>query len=354
MLMVFPSTSTHLMAGSIGELTALIRLARGLSRERFRISYAELLRAWDPHPRVDGLLRRVRGFALLEKERGQSGLDVEVRPMDRAPDLIVLASFRAFFQVPIFPQLTPALLALWQAAGVRIAALDPCGDSFVCPLPPGVAVILPRPFTYGEAPRAEQLVFSAGAVAARPRRHHRWLWAAAPWMHAFPEFPAAERLAMLGLSRLGVEVSVLSPLDPSLPFLPQARVIREDLPYGELEAEVARHDLLITANCRSVLAARAAAMGVPLALVDPAALPRPGGHDPVTENLLRVAAGPALPPDPVPLEFRRLRCGDPEATAAAFVAVHHDLEELRERQRSRCLDYRQLPGAAACIEGLLA
>lgn len=342
------------MAGSIGELTALVRLARSLPREDLLIGYAELLRAWDPHPRVDALLRSLGGFALFGKERGRSGPPVAVRRLEPAPALIVLASFRAFFQYPKFPELMPDLLASWKAAGIRIMALDPCGDSFVSPIPPGVSVILPRPFTYSHALREGQALFSAGVGApSRRRRHRRWLWVAAPWMHSYPQFQAAERLAFLGLSRLGVEVSVLSPLDRTLPFLRQARVIEEDLRYGALEDEVARHDLLITANQRSVLAARAAALGVPLALVDPIALPPPDGYDPATADLLRVAAAERLPPAPVAVEFRHLPCGAPDETTASFAALQRDLAALQELQLLRCIEYRQLPGAQACIRRAL-
>ena len=355
MLLVFPSTSTSIMAGSIGELTALVRLASGLPEQLFRISYAEALRrAWDPNPRVDGLLRSLDGFALFELQHGQAGLEVYERPLEGAPDVIVLSSFRAFFQYPKFPKLVDRLLARWDKAGIRVIALDPCGDSFVCPIPSGITVMVPQPFTYSQAPRAGQVFFSTGAHVPRRRRHHRWLWAAAPWMLWYRKFQAAERLAFLGLSQLGVEVSVLSPLDPALPFIRQARVIEENLGYADLEAEVARHDLLITANCRSVLAARAAAMGVPLALVDPAKLPRTGGYDSATEDMLRVAADEPQKPDPVPLEWREIPCGQPEETVASFMALQRDLRAMRELQLARCREYEHLPSTQACLEQVLA
>ena len=354
-LLVFPSTSIEIMAGSIGELTALVRLARSLPKGLFRINYAELVRSgWDPHPRVDGLLKSLRGLALLEMERGQAGVEVRQRPLRGAPDAIVLSSFRAFFQYPKFPKLIPRLLASWADTGIRVMALDPCGDSFICPIPPGVSVIVPRPFTYSLPPREGQVVYSAGTCAPRRRRHHRWLWAAAPWMKDSHRFLAAERLAFLGLSQLGIEVSVLSPLDPTLPFLRQPRVIEEHLGYTALEAEVARHDLLISANCRSVLAARAAAMGVPLALVDPAKLPCPGGYDSTTADMLRVAADEQEWPAPVPLEWREVPCGRPDETVASFVALQHSLGAMRELQLARCLEYEHLPGPEACIEQVLA
>jgi hypothetical protein len=343
------------MAGSIGELTALVRLARSLPKGLFRISYAEFVRSgWDPHPRVDGLLRSLKGFALLEMERGPSGVEVRQGPLGGDPDVIVLSSFRAFFQYPKFPKLIQRLLALWATRGIRVITLDPCGDSFLCPIPSGVSVIVPRPFTYSLAQREGQVLYSAGTCLPRHRRHHRWLWAAAPWMQDCHRFRAAERLAFLGLSELGIEVSVLSPLDPALPFLRQARVIDDSLGYTALEAEVARHDLLISANCRSVLGARAAAMGVPLALVDPAKLPCPGGYDSTTEDMLRAAADEQDQPAPVPVEWREVPCGRPDETVASFVALQQGLGEMRERQLARCLEYQHLPSPEACIEQVLA
>jgi hypothetical protein len=343
------------MAGSIGEFTALVRLASGLPEKQFRLSYAEVLRhAWDPNPRVDNLLRGRNGFALFEMQHGQAGLEVYERPLKGAPDAIVLSSFRAFFQHPPFPKLVHRLLERWGKAGIRVIALDPCGDSYVCPIPSGITVMVPQPFTYRDAPREGQVFFSAGARVPRHRRHHRWLWTAAPWMQWYRKFQAAERLAFFGLSQLGVKVSVLSPLDPTLPFLPRARVIEENLGYADLDAEVSRHDLLITANCRSVLAARAAAMGVPLALVDPVKLPRAGGYDSVTEHLLRVAADEEFGPDPVPLEWQEVPCGPPDVTAASFRALQRDLEAMRERQLARCVEYEHLPSAHACLEQVIA
>jgi hypothetical protein len=342
------------MAGSIGELTALIRLARSLPRRLFRISYAEFLRSpWDPHPRVDRLLRSLRGRALFAMERGQGGVEVYHHPLRGAPDAIVLASFRAFFQYPKFPQLVEGLLAYWKEEGIPVLALDPCGDSFTCPIPPGISVIVPQPFTYGDAPHPGQVFFSAGTRVPRQRRRRRWLWAAAPWMQPYGRYQAAERVAFFGLARLGIEMSVLSPLDPTLPFLGQAHRIEENLGYAQLDAEVARHDLVITANCRSVLAARAAAMGVPLALVDPAKLPLDGGYDPVTDEVLRTAGGERLRPAPMPMEFRQVPCGRPEETIAAFLALQRDLGVIRELQLARCRDYEKLPGAEACIEQAL-
>ena len=343
------------MAGSIGELTALVRLAQSLPERLFRISYAELLRnPWDPHPRVDGLLKSLQGEALLTMERHQGGIEVCHRPLPGAPDAVVLASFRAFFQYPKFPQLLPGLLACWAEAGTRVLVLDPCGDSFTCPLPAGVSVLLPRPFTYGDAPRPGQVSFSTGVRPPRRRRHRRWLWAAAPWMQPYRQYRAAERLAFYGLSRLGIEVSVLSPLDPTRPFLRQARRIDENLGYAQLEAEVARHDLLITANNRSVLAARAAALGVALALVDPAQLPLAGGYDPATDSLLQPTGDKRLRPAPMPREFDAVRCGPPEETIASFLALQQDLAAARERQLARCREYERLPSAQACIEQVMA
>ena len=96
------------MAGSIGELTALVRLARSLPGRAFRIGYAEFLRDLrDPHPRVDGLLKSLDGVALLEAVPTPAGLQVRQRPLAEAPDLIVLSSFRAFFQ---YPKFSPLLL----------------------------------------------------------------------------------------------------------------------------------------------------------------------------------------------------------------------------------------------------
>lgn len=214
--------------------------------------------------------------------------------------------------------------------------------------------MVPQPFTYGHAPREGQVCFSTAAAVPRRRRHHRWLWVAAPWMQWSRRFQAAERLAFFGLSQLGVEVSVLSPLDPTLPLLREARVIDEHLGYAELEAEVARHDLLITANRRSTLAARAAAWGVPLALIDPAQLPRPGGYDSATEEMLRVAADEELGPDPMPLEWRVVPCGQLDVTVASFMALRRDLGAMRERQLGRCLEYQRVPSAQCCLEQLLA
>jgi len=354
-LLVFPSTSIEIMAGSIGELTALVRLARSLPKGLLRINYAEFVRnGADPHPRVDGLLRSLKGFALLEMERSQTGVEVRQGPLRGAPDAIVLSSFRAFFQYPKFPKLIQRLLASWTDGGVRVMALDPCGDSFISPIPAGVSVIVPQPFTYSLAPREGQVFYSAGTCSPRRRRHHRWLWAAAPWMQESHRFRAAERLAFLGLAQLGIEVSVLSPLDPTLPFLRQARVIEDNLGYTALEAEVARHDLLISANCRSVLAARAAAMGVPLALVDPAKLPCPDGYDLTTAGMLRAAADEQEWPAPVPREWREVPCGRPDETVAAFVALRHGLGAMRELQVARCLEYEHLPSPEACIEQVLA
>ena len=187
LLLVFPSTSTRIMAGSIGELTALVRLARSLPRRRFKVSFVEFVRSpRDPHPRVDGLLRSLDGFALLEmEERDQGGgLAVRQRPLPAVPDAVVLSSFRAFFQYPQFPRLIHRALERWVQAGIRVMALDPCGDSCVCPIPKGVSVIASRPFTYGSLPR-EVLTFSTGARVPRRRPPQRWLWAAAPWMRCY-------------------------------------------------------------------------------------------------------------------------------------------------------------------------
>ena len=173
-------------------------------------------------------------------------------------------------------------------------------------------------------------------------------------MKPYRRFRAAERLALFGLSRLGVELSVPSPLDPTLPFLRDARLVEEHLGNAQLEQEVARHDLLVTANCRSVLAARAAAMGVPLALVDPANLPSAGGYDPATQDLLAEAAAEETWPGPMPLELRAVRCGDADATVTSFRALQRDLGEMRELQIARCVDYERLPSALACIEQVLA
>lgn len=343
------------MAGSIGELTALVRLARHLPNRTFRVSYAELLRAEDPHPRVDRLLASLGGIALLATTGGAEGVKLYQRRLARMPDAVVLSSFRAFFQFPAFPHLIQRMMGVWRRQGIRILSLDPCGDSMISAIPEGVSVLLPRPFTYAVGPAAAGMCFSSPTPGRRPlARRRRWLWTAAPWMLDFARLRVAERLAFFALSHLDVELSVLSPLDAALPFLGAVRRVDEHLPYAELDAELARHQVLVTANPRSVLAARAAAQGLAILLVEPVTSPMPSGYDKTTADLLRAAAVEPQWPALVPLEFRVIRCAGPEATVASFQAAQREAATLRRMQRARCREYETLPSAAECLTQMLS
>jgi hypothetical protein len=344
------------MGGSIGELTALVRLARDLPA-RLRLQYVEFVRSgWDPHPRVDRHLQQLGGRPLLELEARPTGLVARDRMTRLRPDLVVLSSFRAFFQFPRFPGLTTTYLGLWREAGIPVAALDPCGDSYVSAIPPGVTVLVPRPFTYREPLRLGQVVYAAAERGGQAAAGNgRWLWAAAPWMADFQSYRAAERIAFYGLAQAGVEVSVLSPLDRSLPYLEGVQVVADGLSYEELGAVVGAHEVLVTANRRSVLAARAAALGVPIAWVDAPRLGG-GGFDGETRALVDGGASEDLGPGPLPVEFRVLRCGGAAEAADSFAGLRRELAEVRGEQRQRCVEYERVAGvgewAARVVEGV--
>jgi hypothetical protein len=342
LMLIFPSSSVELMGGSIGELTALMRFARDLRPDQCEISHAEAFRAADPHPRVASLLEGLTVPCLFELP------SMARRFAGPAPNIAVFASYRAFFQFPRFPDLMGPLLESWLAEGTRLFAIDPCGDSFTCPPLPVVKALLPVPFTYALPAGGRQKLFSIRSEArARSAGATRWLWVAAPWMAKFARFRAAERVALLGLERSGIDFGVLSPLDERLAA--DAPRLRDDASYDDLDAEVARHAVLVTPNCRSVLAARAAARGVPLVYVDPFRLPDEARYDDETARWIAKGREEAIHSQLLPAEFTTLEAGEPEQVAAAVADLDARLHELQDAQNARCRGYGDLPDAAACI-----
>jgi hypothetical protein len=307
----------------MGELTALLRLAGDLSPGRFEITYAECVRGPDPLPRTAQRLQDVECLPLYSAAGHGSGMrrveETFQRLRAHPPDAIVLSTFCAFFQFAPFPEASDALLEWARTSRIPLFALDPCGDSYVADIPPGVRVLLPVPFSYTLPPKPSQMLMAAPHHQQVPAREPSWLWIASPWMEHFPRLRAAELIAFKLLSRLGVPASTLTPIHGDHPFVAASHQIAGDSSPAALEAEIGRHSILMTANKRSVLAARAAAMGVTLVLIDPAKITPYPGYDPEVRQLVQMGYG--IPDSPTPREFFDLSLSDPESALAQLQSI---------------------------------
>jgi hypothetical protein len=120
--------------------------------------------------------------------------------------------------------------------------------------------------------------------------------------------------------------------------------------FLELDGEIARKVAVITANARSVLAARAASWGVPVVVVDPLRLPskRLAQAHGVAADVLEHASREQLPEFPVPAEVTTLESGRRAALATLRRIQRNEMagsSARRERRRA----YEAYPGFAQVL-----
>ena len=348
-LLVFPSASLTFMAGSIGELTALIRAAESSRDGTFQWRYLELVGGPDVILRSQRLMASVDCKPLL-KARDWTDLDnTLVSTVQRRfehmlrfrPDVVVLSSFRAFLQFPRFPGLIAALFEFLDQRQIPVMILDPCGDSYLFPTLLNHPSLLPVPFTYPSPQQPHQRTFSS-IVSPRkkpPACDGEWLWLAAPWMRGFHRFRIAERIALTLLAGLGVPVTTLAALEDPRIWCPGCSVMKEEMSFLKLDRAIARKVAVVTANARSVLAARAASWGVPVIVSDPTRLPskRMAKACGVSPEELELAEREHIPEFPVPTEaivLPRERRQALEALRQVQQNETGDLAVRRERRRA--------------------
>jgi hypothetical protein len=357
-LFVYPSASRALMGGSIGELTALMRLYRALNRQEWHITFAECVRGADVVPRVERLVQSIASeplcLATNPRDERTYTRNVSTQSMFRhhAVDLVVLSTVRAFFQYCKFPQTVSVVLRECREGAVPVVALDPCGDSFCAPLPEGIAALLPVPFSYQESLLSCQVSCAlASRVSAASPGGGGWLWAASPWMGDFPQFVAVERVILKIAARLGLPMTLLSPVSERVGGDGMS-TLTDALTYDEMERVIARFDVLLTANRRSVLAARAASAGVPVVWVNPANLREDATFDAVTNQLLRAARVEPAPLTPTPLEITEVRCTQWADAIDAMRRLVDTEPALRRAQSTRLHDYQEMESADAVLRVL--
>jgi hypothetical protein len=359
-LLIFPSASLTFMQGSIGELTALMRAVEASQGNRFRWRYAELIGGPDALTRSRLLMESV-GCRPLVSARNRDDLNgmplAEIRKrlgqaLRFRPDVVVLSSFRAFLQFPRFPSLIEPLFDLLSRHRIPTLILDPCGDTLLCPALADHDVLLPAPFTYRHPHLRHQRIFSAllSPQEDPPAPDGEWLWLAAPWMRGFLRFRIAERIGLGLLADLGASLSTLGALEDPRDWLPGCTVIEDSIPFRELEDRIARKTAVVTANARSVLAARAASWGVPVVVVDPTRLPskrRAQAHG-VSSELLEAAEQERLPEFPIPAEVVTLETAH-RAALGTLRRIQRDESEGIPARRERRQTYDAYPDFAQVL-----
>lgn len=334
-LLVFPSASLTFMGGSIGELTALMRATKSSQGSTFQWRYLELVTGPGVLPRSKRLMASVGCETLLTArdldDLNSLPLSTVRKRLEQIlrfrPDVVVLSSFRAFVQFPRFPDLIAFFFLALNRKQIPVLILDPCGDSFLWPGETNCDVLIPAPFTYRYARLPHQRIFSALAPrrGAPPASDGQWLWLSAPWMAAFLRFRIAERVGLRLLADLRVPVSSLGALEDPGVWCPGSTIVKDTVSFHRLENVIARKTAVVTANARSVLAARASSWGVPVVVVDPTRLPskRLAKAHGVTSADLARASREQLPEFPIPAEVVTL---EPNRRAA--------LDILREVQQN--------------------
>ncbi|HEY2291103.1 MAG TPA: hypothetical protein VGM86_10415 [Thermoanaerobaculia bacterium] len=347
-LLIFPSASLTFMAGSIGELTALMRAVESSRDKTVQWRYLELVGGPDVIARSRRLLSSVGCEPLLTAGSLEDlyGTPVSTirkrleRVLRFRPDVVVLSSFRAFVQFPKFPGLIPHLFQLLSRRQIPTLILDPCGDSFLYPSMTEHDVLLPAPFTYRYEPLPHQKTFSSivsREQEAPPAPDGEWLWLAAPWMGHFLRFQIAERIALSLLAQLAAPVSSLGALGDPRIWCPQCTVMKDNVSFRRLDQIIARKAAVVTANARSVLAARAASWGVPVVVVDPTRLPSKRlaqAHGVSLEDLER-ARGERIPKFPVPVEAVTLEPGRRAALDALRRVQRNEASSVALRKERR-------------------
>lgn len=346
-LLIFPSASLTFMSGSIGELTALMRATESSRTKTFQWRYLELVGGPDVLTRSRRLMESVDCETLLAAGNRDELYDTPLSAVQNRleqvlrfrPNVVVLSSFRAFLQFPRFSGLITFLLRFLAHHQIPTLILDPCGDSFLCPTVVGHDVLLPVPFTYRYEPLPHQRIFSSIVCPreAPPASDGEWLWLAAPWMGDFLRFRIAERIGLGLLAALGAPVSSLGALDDPQVWCPGCTVLADDISFLELDRLIARKVAVVTANSRSVLAARAASWGVPVVVVDPMRLPsrRLAQAHGVTPEDLERAGREKLPEFPVPVEVVTLEPGRRAALDALRRIQRNEARKVSARRERR-------------------
>lgn len=348
-LLVFPSTSRSLMGGSTGELTGLMRLARSLDETQFKCSYAEAIRTSEQDPNVDSLARSVKAGALTiggwsEPSAVPSRPCQLVRP---EADLIVLSGARTFLRYPIFSRWTKELIAQCASSHTPLAILDLCGDTFLTPPPSGVWALIPTPFSYTNATAPTQVAFQCGVVHHPSLVSRRWLWLNASWMSRYATFRVAENVFDIVAAR--TEATILrAGVSPSSYHASGAQGS-----YSFFDSLLDDCSLVITANHRSALAARATARGRPAIWVDAANICTDPAYGSALNTALEAAHAERLPPSPIPTEFQVSVRGGASEIYSMLKAVAKSEEVLIERQFRRLAEYLKLPTADEALRQVL-
>lgn len=339
------------MRGSTGELTALMRVARVLDRGRFDFAFAEAIQRSDPHPRTDCLARSVGSVALTYQDaRGELKVSSEGRTLLRntRPDLILFSTIRSFSADRRLVAWLREFSGVWLDQGCALAMLDPCGDYYVSDVPDYVGVIQPAPYRYADSKVPAPLRFQCGIDPTARPQGSKWLWCGAPWMKGYERFIAAEHVFFSAVAGLPVPL-VLTSL-PSASLRNQYTLVDDAASaYDSLEQVLGSVSLVVTANHRSVLVARAAARGIPVVFVDLFSLEQDPALAPQVNLLIERAGREALPYSPVPIDWALTLAGSATRIRSLLAEALELEDDLWAAQKAKLDECRALPGPNEAI-----